>query len=633
MAARSESSSSNGWEHLAAEPRKLGADYRDDGSCRFTVWAPLRRQVAVHVLSPHETLIAMHGAPRGYWWIDAEDVAPGTLYLFRLDDAIERPDPASHSQPMGVHGPSEVIDHRSFAWGDHSWQGLGLSRMILYEIHAGTFSGEGTLDAIIPRLEALKELGVNTLALMPLAQFPGGRNWGYDGVFPFAVQNTYGGPASLKRLVNACHGMGMAVVLDVVYNHLGPEGNYLWAFGPYFTDKYRSPWGTTINFDDAHSDEVRRFFVDNALFWLTEYHVDGLRLDAIHAIVDMSAKPFLQALSASVAAHAATVGRPCHVIAESDLNDVRVLIPEAQNGLGLDAQWSDDFHHSLHALLTGERQGYYADFGRVGDLVRALQEGFVYSGQYSVFRRRRHGSPSGSRPASQFVVFSQNHDQAGNRALGERLSTLVDLESLKLAAGVVLLSPYIPLLFMGEEYGEKAPFLYFVSHSDEALVESVRSGRRQEFKLAVGDGVIPDPQSPETFARSKINWELRQEGLHHILCRYYRELVHIRTRFSAFSVDNGENREAWRLEAQSVIVARRWTAGLSHEALCLFNFEQDDILVSQAESFLGGSWHRVLDSSDERWAGPGNEPFRVSEPDIQIPMRRRSVQLYVKGSP
>lgn len=609
---------------------KIGADYQGGGNCRFTVWAPLRRHVALHLLSPREMLIPMREEPGGYWRTGVEGVPPGALYRFCLDEEIERPDPASHCQPMGAHGPSQVVDHHAFSWEDPEWNGVDLSQMILYEIHTGTFTPEGTLEAIIPRLKTLQELGINTLSLMPLAQFPGDRNWGYDGVYPYAVQSSYGGPYALKRLVNACHSRGMAVILDVVYNHLGPEGNYLWAFGPYFTDKYRTPWGASINFDDAHSDEVRRFFIDNALFWLTDYHLDGLRLDAIHAIVDTSARPFLQELSGRIAAYGAKVGRPCWLIAESDLNDVRVIVPEAEYGLGIDAQWCDDFHHSLHTLLTGEQQGYYVDFGSVRHLVKALREGFVYSGEYSAFRKRRHGSSSRSRPASQLVVFSQNHDQVGNRRLGERLASLVDLESLKLAGAVVLLAPYIPLLFMGEEYGETAPFHYFVSHSDEALVELVRLGRREEFQAASWENGIPDPQMPETFARSKINWELQKEGHHQALRRYYRELIRIRTQLPPFSPVGGAHRDAWEREEGAVIACRRWSSESGEEALCLFNFEYGDVSLLYEESPPGGTWRKALDSSEEEWAGPGSGFSTVTETGIRILMRGRSAQVHVK---
>jgi maltooligosyltrehalose trehalohydrolase len=454
-----------------------------------------------------------------------QGIEPGARYVFRLENDRDRPDPASRYQPEGVHGPSEVVDHTAFSWTDKGWSGLALQSMIMYELHTGTFTPEGTFDAIISRLGDLKDLGINAIELMPVAQFPGKRNWGYDGVYPFAVQNSYGGPEGLKRLVNACHARDIAAILDVVYNHLGPEGNYVGEYGPYFTDKYRTPWGNAINFDGSYSDEVRNFFVRNALSWITDYHIDALRIDAIHGIFDYSARHFLRELGEAVHARAGELGRRIYVIPESDLNDVRVISPPELGGYGLDAQWNDDFHHCLHTLLTGEKSGYYKDFGAIDQMERAYRDGFVYSGQYSPFRKRRHGSSSKDRPASQFVVFSQNHDQVGNRMQGERLSSLVSFEALKLAAGCVILSPYLPLLFMGEEYGETAPFLYFVSHSDPGLIEAVRNGRKEEFKAFGWEGEPPDPQDERTFLASELHWEERTKGSHETLLRFYKQLI------------------------------------------------------------------------------------------------------------
>ena len=438
----------------------------------------------------------------GYWRASVEDLSPESLYMYRLEQERNHPDPASYYQPKGVHNPSQVIDHDSIHWEDNDWRGIHLSQMIIYELHTGTFTSEGTFDAIIPRIDDLIHLGVNAIELMPVAQFPGERNWGYDGVYTFAVQNSYGGPKGLKGLVNECHKRGIAIILDVVYNHLGPEGNYLWDFGPYFTDKYKTPWGSAINMDDAYSNGVRNFFIENALYWFNNYHIDALRLDAIHGIVDTSAKPFLYELGERVADFSDNMSRRFFLIAESNLNDPKVIMPRDLGGYGIDAQWCDDFHHSLHTLITGEASGYYIDFGRLEHLTKSFQEGFVYSGQYSHYRKRNHGNSSRERPANQFVVFSQNHDQIGNRMLGQRMSLLTSLEGLKLAAGITLLSPFIPLLFMGEEYGEEIPFLYFISHSDSDLIKAVREGRREEFKDFRWEGEPPDPQSINAFIQS-----------------------------------------------------------------------------------------------------------------------------------
>ena len=440
--------------------RKLGSNPGNEGVCEFRVWAPLLDTVDVHVVEPVDRLLNLSKDTFGYHSGLFHDVELGSLYFYRLGGATERPDPASSYQPQGVHGPSQVIDP-SFQWTDNSWTGTTLSNYIIYELHVGTYTPEGSFDAVIQHLERLRDLGVTAIELMPVAQFPGARNWGYDGAYPYAVQNSYGGPLGLKRLVDRCHASGLAVVLDVVYNHLGPEGNYLAEYGPYFTDRYKSPWGQAINFDGPYSDDVRLFFLSNALRWVTEFHVDALRIDAIHGIFDFSARHFLEELSETIYSRANELGRKIYFIAESDLNDSRVVRAPELGGYGLSAQWNDDFHHAIHSILTRESEGYYQDFGRVEHLAKAFREGFVYSGQRSRYRKRRHGNSSCSIPSRCFVVFSQNHDQVGNRPFGDRVTSLLGFEALKLAAGLVLLSPFIPLLFMGEEYGETAAFPLF----------------------------------------------------------------------------------------------------------------------------------------------------------------------------
>jgi maltooligosyltrehalose trehalohydrolase len=466
----------------------------------------------------------------------------------------------------------------------------------------GTFTAQGTFEAVIAHLDELKDLGITAVELMPVAQFPGNRNWGYDGVYPFAVQDSYGGPTGLKKLVNACHHKGLAVVLDVVYNHLGPEGNYLRDFGPYFTDRYRTPWGEAINFDGPHSDEVRRYFIENALSWITDFHLDALRLDAIHAILDFSAQPFLEDLALAVKEQAERLNRQAHLIAESDLNDTRPIRPRDLGGYGLDAQWNDDFHHALHTLLTGEQTGYYCDFGKVQDLAKAWRNGYIYDGEHSPYRRRRHGNSSRSIPAHRFVVFSQNHDQVGNRMLGERLSSLVPREGLKMAAGAVLLSPFIPLLFMGEEYGEPAPFQYFISHSDPDLVEAVRRGRREEFSAFQWKGETPDPQSEETFLRCKLNHTLGREEDHRILREFYRELIRLRNRLSPLAFLSKEHLEALVLEKEKILWVRRWRG--EEEVFVAFNFSQSRVSVPLPVP--RGCWRRELDSEEEKWKGKGS---------------------------
>jgi maltooligosyltrehalose trehalohydrolase len=572
----------------------VGAVYLENNRCRFRVWAPRADQVEVNLCGSR--LVPLEPGEHGWHEGTVEGVQPGIRYLYRLGGREERPDPASRFQPDGVHGRSMVVDRR-FDWSDQGWQGIPLENVILYELHVGTFTPEGTFDAVIPHLDRLVDLGVTAVELMPVAQFPGTRNWGYDGVFPYAVQNSYGGPEGLKRLVDAAHARGLAVVLDVVYNHLGPEGNYLGDFGPYFTARYKTPWGLALNFDGPESDAVRRFFVESALQWIADFHLDGLRLDAVHAIADASERPFLQELGAEVKALAERLGRPVHVFPESDLNTLLFLRAREHGGCGFDAQWTDDFHHSLHTLLTGERTGYYKDFGALDQMAKAMAGGFVYTGQYSPYRRRRHGVPADGMEAHRHVVCSQNHDQTGNRMMGERLSTLTDFESLKLAAGAVILSPFLPLLFMGEEYGETAPFLYFVSHSDPELIQAVREGRKEEFAAFGWKEEPPDPQAEETFERSRLRQELAAEGRHARLYDFYKELIRLRKSAPALArLSKGEGEvTAW--EGEQVILARR-----GGEVVIAFNFAREARRVPLPE----GEWERVLDSAAERWGGAGS---------------------------
>ena len=606
--------------------KRLGAAYLGGGRCCFTVWAPFTDKVEVRIVSPRESIVELDRDEQGYHQGIVEGVEPGNLYLYRLSDGKECPDPASRFQPQGVHGPSQIVNP-DFSWNDHSWIGLPLRDYIIYELHVGTFTPEGTFEAIIPHLQNLKNLGITAVELMPVAQFPGSRNWGYDGTYPFAVQNSYGGPDGLKHLVNGCHQVGLAVVLDVVYNHLGPEGNYLADFGPYFTDRYRGPWGHPINFDGPYSDEVRRYFIENALHWLVEFHFDGLRLDAVHGILDFSAQPFLQQLALEVNHSTGSLNRQVYLIPESDLNDTRLIRSRELGGFGLDAQWNDDFHHSLHTLLTGEQTGYYQDFGRLHHLVRAFSEGYVYSGDYSHYRKRSHGNSSRSIAAEQLIVFAQNHDQVGNRAQSERLSQLVSFEAQKLSAGVVLLSPFIPLLFMGEEYGETAPFYYFVSHSDAGLIEAVRRGRREEFTAFRWEGEPPDPQGEATFLQCKLDPELRFQGQHEILYRFYGELIRLRRESPPLKVLDKGRLEVTGLEEKKALLWRRWTE--EQQMAAVFHFGK------QARSFSlplpEGHWRKQLDSADSIWGGPGSTVSSevVSDGKISLSLPAESFVLFV----
>ena len=603
---------------------RIGAVPLGEDTCRFTVWAPFRQSVELHLLEPEERLVPLKAKDQGYWSAEVKGVSPGALYFYRLDREIERPDPASSLQPRGVHGPSQVVDHLAFAWNDSGWGNLPLEEMIFYEIHTGSFTPEGTFQAIISRLEDLRRLGANTLSLMPVTQFPGSRNWGYDGVQPFAVHRDYGGPEELQRLINACHERGLAVVIDVVYNHLGPEGNYHRDFGPYFTDVYRTPWGDAVNVDGPYSDEVRNYFYQNALFWMRCFHVDGLRLDAVHAIFDQSAHPFLQELAENVEQEAQRLNKPVHLIPESDLNDARLIRPRSQGGLGHSAQWADDFHHALHTLLTNERSGYYQDFGKASQLKKCLEQGYVYTWDYSPFRKRRHGSSPQDRPGRQFVVYSQNHDQVGNRRLGERLSQLASFEALKLAAGTVLLSPFLPLLFMGEEYGETAPFLYFVSHSDPELVDKVREGRKREFQHFGWREEPPDPQAEETFLRSRIDWEARWRGSHNILLTFYQQLLHLRKTLPGLKNLSKCDQRIWCSDEQRALWLLRWK-GDQHLFLA-FNFNTSRLDLQP--ELPRERWVKLLESSDQCWSGPGAGCPEVLLPDQELSIQPQSFAVF-----
>ena len=492
------------------------------------VWAPRADHVELVV---GDERIAMASAAGG-WHEASVELVSGTDYWYSLDGAAPLPDPRSRWQPDGVRGASRVVDDDAFAWTDSGWDaGQWLASGVMYELHVGTFSRAGTFDGVIEHLDHLAELGVTAIEVMPVAEFPGVRGWGYDGVDLWAPHSAYGGPEGFKRMVDACHSRGLAVILDVVYNHLGPAGNNLARFGPYFTDRYATPWGDAVNLDGPDSDEVRAFFLDNAEMWLRHHHLDGLRLDAVHAIVDTSAVHFLEELAERVEVLSTELGRSITLIAESDLNDPRVIRRRDVGGYGMDAQWSDDFHHALHVALTGERDGYYADFGSLADLARALERGFVYDGRYSAHRRRRHGRAVHTEPSWRLVGYLQNHDQVGNRATGERSSMLVGRNELMAAAALVLLGPFVPMLFQGEEWGASTPFQYFTDHDDAELGRAVSEGRRAEFSsFGWSPESVPDPQDPATFESSRLDWDERDTGEHGSLLGWHRALVSLRSR-------------------------------------------------------------------------------------------------------
>jgi maltooligosyltrehalose trehalohydrolase len=574
---------------------------------RFSVWAPEAKTVEL-LLPQRKVALPLKRSADDVFEGFVPELRPGTRYLYRLEGKGEFPDPASRFQPGGVHKASAIVDP-DFRWTDQGWFGLPIRDYVIYELHIGTFTPEGTFEAVIPHLRRLRELGITCIEIMPIAQFPGDRNWGYDGVYPYAAQNSYGGPEGLKKLVNAAHREGLAVCLDVVYNHLGPEGNYFGNFGPYFTSKYATPWGKAMNVDGPGSDQVRRYFIQNALYWQTECHIDALRLDAVHAILDVSAVTFLQELAQSTHRQSERLNRRFHLIAESDLNDPRLILPPIAGGFGLHAQWSDDFHHSLRVLLTGEKTGYYSDYGGTELFARVLREGYAYINSYSEHRKRRHGNSPRLTHAKQFVVYSGNHDQVGNRMAGDRLSAAVSLEELKLAASAVLLSPFVPMLFMGEEYGEKAPFQYFTSHSDPGLIEAVREGRKREFAAFHTGHDVPDPHDPATFERSKLDHALRERGEHRQLYDFYRELLRLRRESLPLDEAEKETMNVIELPARNCVCLHYWTD--DEHLFVVFCFAKKSATVEVP--LPPGDWRRILDTSETKWGGPtppATDPIR-----------------------
>ena len=556
---------------------RLGATLKADGHCHWRVWAPLAQQVDLIVVADDGQHVShrLTAHADGVFGGELGDVAAGTRYGFRLDEGPVRPDPVSRWQPEGVHELSAVWQPSDFRWEDAGWQGIERRDLVIYELHVGTFTAAGTFDAVIPRLRELVDLGVTALQLMPVCQFPGERDWGYDGAYWFAVQNSYGGPAGLQRLVNACHQHGLALILDVVYNHFGPEGTYIREFGPYFTEAHQTPWGAAINVDGHLSGMVRQTILQNIEDWIRDFHVDGFRLDAVHEIHDTSAVHILSEIQRTASEMARECQRCIHVIAESNLNDVTLLDHPDQNGYGLDAQWSDDFHHCVHSLLTQERDGYYADFhDPPRQLAKALREIFVYDGIFSHYRQRVHGRPAQHYDGDRFVVCVQNHDQIGNRALGERLTVLATPEQVRLAAGLLLLAPQIPMLFMGEEYGETHPFPFFCDFGDPYLRDAVRSGRREEFSRFAWSDEVPDPFEQATFDSVRLNWNWEANPEQKELRQLYQQLLRLRREEPAFHDFRQRDVAVVERDAGVLLVLQRGALDHSRRCTVVFNLSE-----------------------------------------------------------
>ncbi|MGX5854230.1 malto-oligosyltrehalose trehalohydrolase [Dyadobacter jiangsuensis] len=587
--------------------------YRDGEQIRFRVWAPQTKQMNLICHQAKLATFRMEQDEEGYFSLTLPWRDEVCHYQYAPDGQGPFPDPASHFQPEGVHGYSQFVDHTRFLWTDNEWRGRAFEHLILYELHVGTFTPEGTFEAIIPRLAALADLGINAIELMPVSEFPGSRNWGYDGVFPYSVHSAYGGPDQLKALVDAAHGLGISVFLDIVINHIGPEGNYLGYFGPYFTDKYATPWGKAINLDGEWSDGVRDYFSDLILFWSEYYHLDGLRLDAIHEIFDKGACSFWELVHEKLRMHQQYSGRVFHLIAESDLNSPRVVKPVYAGGMGFEAQWLDDFHHALYVLLDEKGRERYVDFGTIGQLAKAYKDGFVHSGGYVKFRKRKHGASSAGVRGDAFVVFNLNHDQAGNRAGGERLSQLVDLARQKVAMAALMLSPYVPMLFMGEEYGEDTPFFFFVSHTDPELIRAVIEGRKNEFK-DFGDGQEPrNPQDEQTFLHSKIHWEKRSEGLYAHLLAWTKTLITLRQTHAALR-NFDKDGVAVDVLTDRALLLKRTSRDERATLYCYINFSSEKLTFSLPEE---SRWHLILDSQENTQTKTGSA-WNIDGPGIKV---------------
>ncbi len=563
----------------------------------FRVWAPLASRLDVRIDSKS---YPMKAVGEGCWEAWVEAAHPGVDYVFSVDGGEPVPDPRSCWQPLGVHGPSRLLDS-AFPWTDLQWNPPPLASSVIYELHIGTFTPAGTFRAAIDKLDHLTDLGVTHVELMPVAEFPGRWGWGYDTVDLFAPNHNYGTPDDLKRLVNACHQRGLAVLLDVVYNHFGPDGNYLGQFGPYTNDRYHTPWGKSVNLDGPQSDAVRSFFLANAVMWLRDYHFDGLRVDAVHALIDNGAYHFLEQLADRVKTLEAELGRHLALIAESDLNDPRIVRPREIGGYGLDAQWADDFHHALHTVLTGERSGYYSDFGSERQLAKALRQGFVYDGCFSLYRRRRHGRPPVGVPAHRFVACVQNHDQIGNRARGERINQLVSPAKVKIAVALLMTSPFVPLIFQGEEWAASTPFLYFTQHDDPQLGRAVSEGRRSEFSAFGWAPVeVPDPQDPATFERSRLNWqELEQEG-HAEMLAWYRSLIRLRRSTPDLGTGNFQSMEVQFSDREGWLHMKRGA-------------------ITVACNFGSGTWRAPAERNDRMLLASGPKPIRTDGNGVLLP--------------
>ena len=600
--------------------------YSSEARCRFAVWAPLRERMILHITHPAEQKLEMQKQKDGTFILDVYDIEPGCQYYFMPDEEKDLSDPASHFQPQGAQGPSAVVDHTAYQWNDHSWKGIPFKDLIIYELHIGTFSAGSTFESAIPLLDDLAATGINAVELMPVAQFQGTRNWGYDVLFPYAVQHSYGGPDGLKKFVDACHQKGIAVILDVVYNHLGPDGNFFCEYGPYFTDRYHCQWGDAINMDGEWSDGVRDYFSDNPLHWFIHYHIDALRLDAMHTIFDNGAVSIWQLMHEKIQLLQQQFGRHLYMIAESDLNSPRVLKSPEYGGHGFDAQWLDDFHHAIYVLLNPKDRNRFKDFGRLEQLAKAYTDGFVHSGEYAEFRKRRYGASSAGIPGQRFIAFINNHDQCGNRTGGETLSLLIDFNRLKLAAAALLLAPYVPMLFMGEEYASDRPFFFFIDYASDQEAKKIREARQKEFSKVNNAGEMPDPIAEKTFKDCILDHEQRHKGKYRIMHEWYKKLIALRKSNPILKNFNKNNIRTQLIKEDVLIIFRKDDYAFNHLIIFL-NFSKNEYSYTLPDH--GFIWCKLLDSTDPLHDGEQCEDLiHTHEPGDEITIPALSALLY-----
>lgn len=611
---------------------KLGAFPADDGQWEFVVWSPEARTVDLRLIGANDRVVPMARGDQGYFRAKVEGVQSGQRYRYRLNGGDEYPDPAGRSMPDGIDGASEVVA-LDFPWTDHDWRGIALQDYIIYELHLGTFSPEGTYLGAIPLLDHLVELGITAVEIMPVNQFAGRHGWGYDGVFMFAPHNAYGAPQEFKQLVDACHRHGLAVILDVVYNHFGPLGNVMNQFAPYMTDKYKTPWGAGMNFDDMYSDQVREYFIENAIYWTHEFHLDALRLDATHFMYDFSAVTFMEDLIDWMGRYCRSTNRRVYLIAESDQNLAELTLPVAQGGLGMDAQWNDDFHHALFANVVRAESSYFEDFGTLAQMIKAYREGFVNTGNYVPSRKRKHGSSSALVSGDSFVIFFDNHDQIGNHMPADRLIKTLTFDQYKLMLGAVLLAPYIPMLWMGDEYAETAPFEFFVDFDDMALIEAVREGRKHAFGHLIRDGVdIPDPASETVFNASKLNLKLKRKGKHRVMFEFHKAMIALRRTIPALRIPDKDRCEVMGFEHTALIYLRRWSEDAHGEIFALLNLGANE--AGAALPVPRGRWRKLIHSADQRWhesstlRQPAPEQVIKGNGDVDMTLPPFSFALY-----